>query len=247
MPAPGPSRQVLDEVPLRVLRFLTAVSRSIEIRAALAGGGYGAADHQEACELLLRLVRYQEPPPLPAEPTAAAAKAELDTWYERHGRLIRAALQLRFPVQAHFLLAGLPGAVAGDGQGLVAVLLLLNRLDALEKSPARAATREEDRQALALLARRGITPEERVRLQDVTVRGRSLDSSRDAEAPARLAEQQETLRALHIWHREWSETARAVISRRDLLVRLGLIRRQREAEGKARKPKAIGRKRTKAT
>lgn len=245
MSAPGPSRQVLDETPPRVLRFLTAVSRSPEIRAALAGSGYGAADHQEACELLLRLLRYREPPPGPVEPPAVAARAELDTWYERHGRLIRAALQLRYPAQAQFLLTDLAGA--GEGQGLVAVVLLLDRLDALEQSPARLATREEDHEVLALLARRGITAEERARLRDVTVHGRGNDvSSRDPEASSHLAEQQETLRALHFWYREWSETARAVISRRDLLVRLGLLRRQREVEGKEKKSKAPGRKRAKA-
>ena len=246
MPAPRPSRQILEEAPLRVLRFLSAVSRSIEIRAALAGRGYGTADHQEACELLLHLVRYREPPPLPAGPTVAAtAQAELDAWYELHVRLVRAALQLRFPEQAHFLLDGLPGV--GNGQGLLSVVLLLDRLDAFEQGPAREATRQRDHQALGVLVRRGITAEERARLRELVVRGQSLAaSSQDTEGPAHLAEQQETLRALHMWHREWSETARAVISRRDLLVRLGLTRRKREAEGKARSPKGSGRKRTKA-
>ena len=52
------------------------------------------------------------------------------------------------------------------------------------------------------------------------------DKSTEAHAAALLK--------LHAWYREWSETARSVITRRDYLIRLGLAKRKgRRGEGPA--------------
>jgi hypothetical protein len=40
------------------------------------------------------------------------------------------------------------------------------------------------------------------------------------------ATQQQALEALHAWHRDWSETARAVVRRRDHLILMGLAKRR---------------------
>jgi len=49
----SPSRQILEELPPRALKFLSALSKSSTLHAALAARGYEEADHQEGWELLL--------------------------------------------------------------------------------------------------------------------------------------------------------------------------------------------------
>ncbi|XXV29429.1 hypothetical protein WME87_11305 [Sorangium sp. So ce1389] len=118
---------------------------------------------------------------------------------------------------------------------------LLDRLDALEKSPARKATRKDDHAALETLAKRVITREERTRLRQLvdTASGAGAAAEEDDEeaigdaatvrAVVDSREHVEALRALHAWHREWGETVRAVVKRRDFLVRLGLAHRKVKA------------------
>jgi hypothetical protein len=48
-----------------------------------------------------------------------------------------------------------------------------------------------------------------------------------AEAEQREAEHQATARAFSVWLTEWREIARAVVTRRDWLIRLGLASRRK--------------------
>ncbi|KYG08548.1 hypothetical protein BE21_23090 [Sorangium cellulosum] len=47
-----------------------------------------------------------------------------------------------------------------------------------------------------------------------------------------LLDRLDALEKSHAWYREWSETARAFIKRRDFLVRLGLAHRKAKAKVK---------------
>lgn len=79
---------------------------------------------------------------------------------------------------------------------------------------------------MATLEARGISREARSHLRDL------IRVAQTAEPPvfptngAAAAERDEALVHLRAWFRDWSETARAVIDRRDYLVMLGLSQRK---------------------
>ncbi|WP_434046547.1 MULTISPECIES: hypothetical protein [Sorangium] len=158
----APSRQVLAEVPVRVLKFLSAAGKNKQIRALLRERGYTGEDHREGWTC-----STASPGPAPASPTSVEdaevgkATAELDAWDEPHFRLIRAALQRRHPAQEKFVFDNLTAQVRPAA--LVSVKTLLDPLGALEESRARKATRKDDHAALETLAKREITKEERSR------------------------------------------------------------------------------------
>lgn len=235
-PTPQPSRQVLEEIPTRSLKFLSALSKSSIIHAALAARGYTEPDHQEGWELLLQVTGFRRPAVAVAESTAARdAAVEIDAWDEPNFRLIRAALDRRHPEQSLFVFEGL---TASTGAGAVlGVATLLDRLDALEKSPERKATRKADQAALDTLTKRGIPTAERARLRAlVTTAMTAAKAEEDASDAADDGVPNEALLKLHAWYGEWSEVARAVIKRRDHLIRLGLAKRKKTARGAAGTP-----------
>ena len=105
---------------------------------------------------------------------------------------------------------------------------LLSRLDALESSPEREATRDEDRKALETLAARGFDAAERARLADLVRRAQTAVFPTELPVAEESSNtRQEALRELRAWYEDWPETARAVIKRRDLLILLGLAHRRR--------------------
>ncbi|XXT22338.1 hypothetical protein WME94_12330 [Sorangium sp. So ce429] len=201
--------------------------------------GYTDEDHREGWDLLHRASGFGTGEPDEVEDAEVGkAIAELDAWDEPHFRLIRAALQRRHPAQEKFVFDNLTAQVGPAA--VVSVKTLLDRLDALEKSPAR----KDDHAALETLAKRGITREERSRLRQLVdiASGAGTAAEEDDEEPIGDAatvravvdsrEHVEALRALHAWYREWAETARAIVKRRDFLVRLGLAHRKVKAKVK---------------
>lgn len=231
-PTPTPSDSVLDDVPSRALKFFGAVSTNPYIRAALNARGYTDAIHERAWSLVLKAAGFRQPlATLLQKPEAAAAMKELDLWDEPNFRVARAAL-LETPDQLDHVFAGLE---AQEGSGSVAsVRTFLDRLDELESSPEREATRDVDHAALAKLADRRIGPEERARLRGLIAAATgSPDPAKLAPDPVKL-EKEETMRAeqraakIELWmlYMEWSEIAKADIKRRDHLIQLGLAKRK---------------------
>ena len=155
---------------------------------------------------------------------AGQAIVELDNLDESLLKRGQAVLDRFHPEQAAFVFDGLQPATGTEA--VVSVAKFLTRLDALESSPAREATRTEDHAALESLAKRGITKEERDRLTAVVTAARQIAGS---PPPPDVSEEQQAkhLIALRKWYQYWSETARAVIKRRDHLVRLGLSKRKK--------------------
>jgi hypothetical protein len=214
---PLPRRQVLAELPERVVKFLRASGAHAGVRAALASGGYSAADHKKGWELLGQACAYSEDGRRLAEDLAArAALGECVNWVSSHFPRLRAALDHLHPED----LALFSGIEAPEPRGAAAALgTLLRRLDLLEAEGASSA--------FETLTRRGLDHVERLRLAKLvdaaqrapTVEGppiESLQASRDAE-----------LLALYRWYADWSTTALAVIQRKDYLIALGLARRER--------------------
>lgn len=122
-------------------------------------------------------------------------------------------------------------AAAGDTQAILGIELLLGRMDALESSPDRAATRDEDRAALTTLAQRGYTPAERQRLAglvEIARRGtKQTEPISVAVAPSTVELE------VYRFFNDWAETARVRIKRRDQLIMLGLAKRRRVKEDDA--------------
>jgi hypothetical protein len=230
--AQTPSRQVLEETPNRALTFLRAVGLSVPIRGLLTKAGYTEDEHALGWKLLHKVSGYAAAMPKVAEDTRGRdAITELDAWDEPGLRRIRAALTRQHPEQAGFVFAG--GLAPAQGAAAVlSVAKLLERLDALEKGPERKSTRKQDHAALATLAARGITPEERKRLRALVEAAQSPAPEVD-DAPAGAEDARtDDLIALRAWFDDWAETARAVITRRDYLIRLGLARRLKKATKK---------------
>lgn len=220
------SESVLEETPQRVLPFLRAIATRVEIRSAMAACGYTQAEHERGWKLLLDVSGYTTPSfPVTADQKARAAIAELDGWDEPGFRRIRAALGRLHPEQEAFVFEGMaPGSGAAS---VVSVAMMLDRLDALESGADRAATRDADHAALATLSQRGIDGSERARLRELVNIAKTANLPVVTVSTAMPSDRLEKLKELHAWFADWSETARAVIRRRDYLIFMGLAKRKR--------------------
>jgi hypothetical protein len=227
------SRETLEATPARVLPFLRAIGTRTAIRALMNARGYTPEDHKEGWRLLHAVSGYvEEAPPEGIDVKVRGAIVELDQWDEDGFRLVRAALGRRHPEQAAFVLDGIgpsvgPAAVTG-------VKTLLVRLDALEKSPERKATRKEDHAALDTLAKRGLDAKERARLAHLVRVAESVSDLPEDDGDRVKKDQAhvEALIALRVWFEEWSEIARVAVKRRDYLILMGLAKRKPSAKGK---------------
>lgn len=223
---PDVSDDTLLEVPARALKFLLAVGTSQAINAALSTRGYDRDDHDRGWSLLHAVAGYEGKKAAEVTPSGDAARAvkKLDDWDEEGFTLIEASWQYSFPEQYAFVTAG--GLHAERGSGAVrAVKTLLDRLDAIESSPERAATREQDHAALALLARRRLNPERRAQLRALLAQAERFEPiTAPAEDPASKLDDRTRRLALYAWLSEWSLIARSAIRRRDHLIQLGLAK-----------------------
>ncbi len=228
------SRYTLEEAPSRALTFLRALSTLPVIRSAMEGAGYTEADHEEGWKLFFAMTGYgpEDRTPVVAN-KAAAVIAELQAWQSPWFQRARAALRRKHPEQEALVFQDL--AAARGAEAIPAMALFLDRLDALEDGLERKATRKSDHAALATLVTRGITKAMRKDLR------KSLEFVRThkvPDAPVRnvdTSKREEGLIALHAWLQDWSDTARVVVARRDLQIRLGLARRRPRA-GKTTPP-----------
>jgi len=226
--------ETLETAPHRALAFLRAVGTSRAIRAAMFGRGYTAEDHREGWKYLHTCAGFiEEADELTEEPSIREAIEELDAWDEPAFRIVRATLERRFPEQAAFVMNGLKPATGAAA--VLSVERLLDRLDALERSPERKASRTEDEAALATLRQRGIDDAKRKRMRELVSTAKSVVPlvQVDPQAVAQEdAARREALNNLYAWYREWTEVARATIKRRDYLIRLGLASRRAPSDGK---------------
>lgn len=205
--AAGVSLETLEATPEKVFRFLLGMSRSASVRETLGKHGLDAAEKNKAIELLGRVMRVELDDELEQE--KGDVIQAIDDWDETGFELVRVAL-LRFPEIRDRVLAGLSPGTGTDA--VLAVGKLLERLTELEGS-------KEGRAALAHLAARGVDQAARGRLRGLVEAAMSIPDEAPSDAPEAY---EATLLELRAWYEEWSGFARAVIKRRDVLIRLGL-------------------------
>jgi hypothetical protein len=231
--APPPSERALRELPARVVVFLRAAGTHAPLRAVLEAGGYGASEHAEGIRLLGAACPYRDGGLDPAEDTAAReAVLELERWAKRHLGRLRAALERLHPAWVHVVPES--GALAG-ATAVLAVATLLSRVNALEAGEADEALEtgeadEADGAVVESLARRGLDAALRRRLAELVANAQRVERPRDVpalDAPETVNAPDAEIVALHRWYEDWAATARALVERKDWLIRLGLRERPR--------------------
>lgn len=224
--------ETLNETPGRAVKFLGVIGRTSLVWALLKEQGYTQKEHDLGWSLLHRAANFVPAgPAVEVDEEARAALAYVDNWEEPNLRRHRSALVRLHPTRVEFLFEGLEFATGAAS--LLNVERYLDRVDRLESGEARdAADRAEDRRTLATLETRGLKKEVRRELREKIAVAKGLP-----DAPGPVASgldkdaHREALLALKLWFEDWAETARTVIKRRDVLIRMGL------AERKDRRPK----------
>jgi hypothetical protein len=231
-------RRTRERNVTRAAQFLGTLSRSPEIRLVMeTAAGYTPEDHQRGWDLLLAVMGYRQGPsgaPLPQRPIdQEAAVAALDQWDAPAFERARAALQVNFPDQLAYIFDGLKAAEGPEAVG--GVKAFIDRVTKLAEGTdtARAATKDQDRAAADLLAKRKILDAE----TEKRLRALIEDATRLAPAPIALPsiedspEYRAATTGLHAWLTDWRGQGRNIIRRRDYLIQLGLSERRTNAEG----------------
>lgn len=218
--------ETLEQTPSRAVRFLWAIGTSMSIRTIMSRHGYRKSDQDEGWQLVQACCTdpsLQWPDEM--DETAQDALIEVDAWDERGFAIVTATLSHKYPAQARFLLSGI-GPSEGP-QSVDGVEELLDRIDALERGATDSP--DDDKKAVAALGKRGLGKKERARLRElveIADRAKLPPMSRAITAGDPRFERLLTLRA---WYDEWSEMARATITRTEHLVRMGLVSRRDRA------------------
>jgi hypothetical protein len=230
------SSKDIDRIVARATKFLGALSQNSRIRDLLVAGGYDAEEHERGWQLLLELLGYRPSERFASGPEMtpqAAAEAALDAWDGPAFERSRYPLERAFPAQAQYIFENLAPKTGREAVGAVATFL--DRVAALRDGtdPARAATREQDRKAAALLEkRRVINAAEEQRLRTLIADAKRLA---DATAPppplVDPGRRQLVARELQAFLRDWRETARVLVTRRDYQIQLGLAERRSRRKG----------------
>jgi hypothetical protein len=199
------------------------------------------ADVSEGSSLLLAVLAQPEGtrPVVDDEPARnqRAAVAALDSWDEPNFQRFKAALARRFPAAGEYIFRDL--SASRGVESVKGVATFLARVDHLDNGtdPDRKESKKEDKKAVALLAKRGLTPDERTRLTELVKVALGPTGAAVTSRPrVDPAQRKARLLALKLWHNEWSATGRAVIHKRSYLIRMGLASRRVAKREKAEKP-----------
>jgi hypothetical protein len=226
------SRHTLERTTRRAIAFLSGVGGDAAIRSALAKAGWTDAEDDRGWSLLRAAVSSPVSLPVSQMPSAVALE-ELALWAGPGFARVRAALLHMHPEQGAFVLNGIPSASPGD-RAVLFVGTFLERCTELERSKERAATRKEDRQAIATLEARGITKALRDHLRAL------VEAVEKPTTPVTPTDHEEQKRArimgLRAWLIDWTETARAVLPQRSQLLRLGIGQRAKAGQKPADPP-----------
>lgn len=221
-------RQTLEATPRKALVFLYAAGTCKPIRAALETMGYTRAEHYRGWALLLRVSGYEaavvdEPV---SDDDVIKAQGEVEAWSEAKIQLADVSLKHRHPAQHAFVFEKLKRAKGPEA--VLAVNTFLTRLDALEKGVGREETHADDLAALATLAQRGLTADERRRVRALLATARGFTSADEEAAPKSpaVSTTERDLYELRAFYEEWTGVARLVLTRRDHLIRCGLAKRR---------------------
>jgi len=221
------SDKLLEETPTRVTRLLTGIARSAVIRTLMGRGGMRDLHITEGRELLMSCL---SPSPIAVDDTDDAkrrreAVASLDAWDEPNFARYRAALKRHYPKVGAYVFDKLTAAMGPEA--VKAVATFFQRLDDVAEGRAEDISRTEGRKALALLAERGLTDDERTRLRELIELALGPTEALPVADMDAISERRRHLVALREWYEEWAAVARAEVKRRDHLILLGLAERKR--------------------
>lgn len=214
----------LTEQLERTLAFLTH-ARNPFVMTVLGTRGFEQRDLDEGWDLFstaagakLRYTSMSGDPLAPDE--RAKLIADLDAWENRWFPVVNATLKRRYPQLHREVFKNL--SQTEGAEVLVSVSTLLERL-------ATVGAKEGDGQAAdALLVKRGLTPEVRAEASESIATLKTAAAAPLPQIDSASKEEQEAARAeAWAWYLEWSEIARTVIKRGDILIRLGLRQAKR--------------------
>lgn len=236
------SDDVLNKAPGRALDLLSGISRNPIIRQHLIPYGYTDAVHEEGWRLLNATGGRVRPVPqaaTPAPPDVSTAQTELVVWGTRAFAVADASLRHAFPAQHAYVFQG-DLKMAQGNEAVLAVSTFLDRVDGLVADPARKKSRAEDEAALVRLEERSITAKERAHASELVA---TIQAGAQMPVvpptPKVVFDHQAAKLALYQWFDEWSSIAHVAITRRDLLIRIGLASpRSRKAAKEPAKPAA---------
>jgi hypothetical protein len=212
---------LLGSVP-RAARFITALQLYEGLLDRLRPAGMTDEEVEEGLSLLnFKIVN----PPVPAKPKPSAAGITgCEAFLATELVLAHGKVMLRFGDQASYLFEGLDEHARGM-EAVLTVGLFVQRCRNLADAPERAETRERDHGALAAIATVGVTPEKLDALDAFALLARTIDPPAPT-GPTWEEQRAAALRKLHTWITVWSEQARRVLTRKDDLRRLGLLKRR---------------------
>jgi hypothetical protein len=222
----------IERLAERGMAFLRGVSNIPWVALALQTRNYSQAIHDEGWAMALRLNGFTPGALLPTGPAdQQEATAFIDAWDEPNFGLVHDILDGNFPVQSAYLFADRLVPAKGAGS-LGTVGTFIDRAVALRDGtdPKRAATRDPDRAAMDRLAERLVfTPAIEKTLPGKIATAKTLATVplTTADTEQKKRETQATAKAFKIWLTEWRAIARAVVTRRDWLIRLGLASRRK--------------------
>ena len=222
----NPSIATLEDTAPRALEFLRGAGASPEILRLLSNAGYTKKAHEEGLQLLTTVVSYvrEKGAFQSVSPAYERAVAEVTTWQKKDLRRIKATLTRLHPNEAEYLFSNLDFAPGVDA--VLMVSMFLDRLASLANDPARKATRKADHAVLQTIKERGVSEAELTHLR-AAVREAVAMPLPEVTPPNETEARIDALRALRAWYTDWAETARAVLTRRDHLIRVGLATRKR--------------------
>lgn len=205
-----PSDSTLAALPARVLRFLFALATRAPIRAQMRAAGFHFEDHAEGLNLVHAVYECRDTSDrCSGQLRSEVATTELHQWVTTHFRRFRRAMERLHPEAAVLF------TETDSRYPMQSVLAMHHLIEELRtgddfRNPALLATLEQ----------RGLDSIELDRLACLVTDAQSMegetsgkqdDDKRDAE-----------LVALYAWYRDWSETARRVVTRKDYRTMLGL-------------------------
>ncbi len=201
----------------RLLDFLVGLGDP-RVRRMLERHGFSQAELDDGWG---RLRALSEAPVAIRERTTVPS--ELDAWENRWFPIVDVVLRTRHPRVHEVVFRNLHQTEGAEV--LVSVRTLLERLEAIGRPEKRGGLGKAGRDALDLLARRGLNEEALGHARALLARmqegpGEDVPAA-DPEARARAEER------LWNWYLEWSGIARAVIKERSVLVSLGFRGRGR--------------------
>ncbi|MBU1412269.1 hypothetical protein KKC22_12220 [Myxococcota bacterium] len=141
---------------------------------------------------------------------------EIDRWENTHFDVADAALKRRYPTVHAELFQNLT-KMSGN-EVLLSVTTFVNRYEALS-----ARTGDTDKAAVALLHKRGITPDSVAGVKALLEKARNIRSSDlPAPDPEKVRQMDKAVEEMWAWYQDWAQIARVALPNKRLRIHLGI-------------------------